>query len=355
MPSVLELWGLVVGQLAKRMERRVPDPRMRVIHVRQQQLGHLVHVLRLLHILHGLLHCRECCELGLPSLLRGKLGHQLEEGTAHGLHAHRLYNTVDGLLAVVVELVAVLLALLVVHSLHPCLELVLPSFDLEHQVHAALQREWGERGHAFGEPLGLLLCIGHQPLQRQVADALLAALSGLHQGRKQLCWLHASCQLLLEEVGLDRGDLQVVLQAFLQLILQVCLAKLLEHLGQHARRGHQGSPCLLFQDPDQLADEDKRGTADLRIAVRQGILHDTAELLLGLDNLVLVSGDYVLQQSDGGFAQRCVGVGRSVCQSEGRGQELRPAPLARGQPAPLVVLLASCIRKFRNHLADLLL
>mmetsp|Transcript_21109 Transcript_21109/g.52850 ORF Transcript_21109/g.52850 Transcript_21109/m.52850 type:complete len:243 (+) Transcript_21109:553-1281(+) len=69
MPRVLEMRGLVIGHLSESMKRSVSHPGVGMIRVREQQLGHLVHMLCLLRILHSLLHGCERCELRLPSVL----------------------------------------------------------------------------------------------------------------------------------------------------------------------------------------------------------------------------------------------------------------------------------------------
>mmetsp|Transcript_37597 Transcript_37597/g.113566 ORF Transcript_37597/g.113566 Transcript_37597/m.113566 type:complete len:350 (-) Transcript_37597:360-1409(-) len=337
------------------MESGVPHPGVRMLHVLEEQFGHGVHVRALLYVLDRLLHGCQSGQLCLPRVLLAEPFHQREQCGAARLHCHGLYDAVDRLFAVVVQLVDILLALFVVHALRPLLEGVVAIFDLQHEVHATFQSEGGEIRQTLGEPLAFSLRIDHQPLERKAPDAFLQALTGLHEFREQLRRLHGAAKLLLEEVGLQVGGLEVILQTLLQLVLGIVSRELLQHLGQHIRRCGQRRPILFVQLADKLADQNQRTTADLCILVCQAMLHHSAQFLLALRQLVLEGRHEVLHQSDGRLAARDVAVARCVREPEHRLEEPWPPPLARGQPAPLVVLVAAGVRQLGDDLADLLL
>mmetsp|Transcript_48557 Transcript_48557/g.110631 ORF Transcript_48557/g.110631 Transcript_48557/m.110631 type:complete len:259 (+) Transcript_48557:1331-2107(+) len=160
-PILLEVRRLVICQLPNSVERRVAYARMRVVHVLKQELRHLIDVTLLLHVLDGLFHRRQCGMLGLPLLLRGEVADEAEERWSEVFHRHSLHHTVDCLLAGMEQLILILIALFVVHPIHPHLELLFPVFDLQHELHASLKDERCEALEVLREPLHPLLEISH--------------------------------------------------------------------------------------------------------------------------------------------------------------------------------------------------
>mmetsp|Transcript_77073 Transcript_77073/g.160417 ORF Transcript_77073/g.160417 Transcript_77073/m.160417 type:complete len:268 (-) Transcript_77073:923-1726(-) len=209
MPGVLEMRCLIVGELSEGVDGLASHSRVLMLHVLKQELGHFVDVLVLLDVFDGLLDSGQSSQLGLPVVLRGKVAHQGEQRRAQGVHADGLDDSVDRLLTVVVEFVHILFSLLVVHALGPLLEGGIAIFDLQHQVHAALQGEAGEVWKALRQPLWLALAVLREPLHGHGADVAVALLR-LHQSGHQLRGLHGALELLLEEVWLDGDDLDVV-------------------------------------------------------------------------------------------------------------------------------------------------
>mmetsp|Transcript_66641 Transcript_66641/g.159285 ORF Transcript_66641/g.159285 Transcript_66641/m.159285 type:complete len:278 (+) Transcript_66641:1085-1918(+) len=177
-PCLLKVGRLIIRKLSQGMQGCIPDTGVRVVHMAQQQLCHLIRVLGVLYILDSLLHGRESGKFRLPCTLRREVANELEQPLSDGFHTKRLGNSIDCLLTLVEELIYILLTFFVVHSCHPLLELLLTIFNLQHHVHAALKHQWRHIRQALCEPLRLLLHVHNQPLQGDIADGSINLVLG---------------------------------------------------------------------------------------------------------------------------------------------------------------------------------
>mmetsp|Transcript_36833 Transcript_36833/g.101332 ORF Transcript_36833/g.101332 Transcript_36833/m.101332 type:complete len:236 (-) Transcript_36833:746-1453(-) len=233
MPGLLEVGRLVVAKLPNGVEGCIAHTWVLMLDVLQEQLRHLVHVVRILDVLHCLLQGRKGRVLRLPAGMRHEARHEREERNRGAFDAHCLDDTVDRLLASMEQLVRILFAFLVVHPLGPRLELIGAIFDLDQEISATLHRKRGELRHALGDQLGPFFGVGDHPLQRQAPDPFLS-LARLEHRCKEFRWFELRGKLLLEKVGFDRCDLCERLDALLDLVCHIRLRQSLEHLVQDA-------------------------------------------------------------------------------------------------------------------------
>mmetsp|Transcript_84843 Transcript_84843/g.181766 ORF Transcript_84843/g.181766 Transcript_84843/m.181766 type:complete len:203 (-) Transcript_84843:621-1229(-) len=200
------------------------------------------------------------------------------------------------------QLILILIALFVVHPIHPHLELLFPVFDLQHELHASLKDERREGREVLREPLHPLLEVSHEPLQCEVPNAILHTLTGPSHRGHELGWLHGLLQLLLEEVWLYGGDLGHALDGLLQELFLAGLCQLREHLNEDGDCSHERGEVFLLRLPHDLADEEKCCSPKLQVGVGQSQLEHLPQLLLRCHNVVFQRRDAVLEQANGRLA-----------------------------------------------------
>mmetsp|Transcript_72304 Transcript_72304/g.156999 ORF Transcript_72304/g.156999 Transcript_72304/m.156999 type:complete len:414 (+) Transcript_72304:1433-2674(+) len=163
-PGLLEMGRLIVRKLPDGVQRLIPNSRMVAIYVLNEQLCHLIDVLFLLYVLHGLLHGRQGSMLCLPLLLLHVGADHLEKHCPQRLHRHGLRDAIDSLFSSMEKLILILISLLVIHALSPDLEFLLSVLNLQHELHADLDTEGSEGRQGLRQPLAALLQEGDEPL-----------------------------------------------------------------------------------------------------------------------------------------------------------------------------------------------